>query len=94
MLRLYLLNLAVAVDQLASALTGGAADETISSRLAKAQRGDYGPRWRATTAPLRWRATTAPLRWLVDALFRALTGQPDHCRTHIEDDEGWDKLAI
>lgn len=78
--RAYLLNLAVAVDQLASALTGGAADETISSRLGKAQRGDYGP---------GWRAITTPLRWLVDALFRALTGQPDHCRTHIEEDEGW-----
>ncbi|MCW2242276.1 hypothetical protein [Azospirillum canadense] len=82
--RAFLLNLAVAVDQLASALTGGAADETISSRLGKAQRGDYGP---------RWRTATAPLRWLVDALFRLLTGQPDHCRTHIEEDEGWDKLT-
>ena len=82
-MRAYLLNVAVAVDQLASALTGGAADETISSRLGKAQRGDYGP-W--------WQASTAPLRWLVDGLFRLLTGQQDHCRVHIEEDEGWDKL--
>jgi len=82
-MRAYLINVAVAVDQLASALTGGAADETISSRLGKAQRGDYGP-W--------WQVATAPLRWLVDALFRLLAGHQDHCRTHIEEDEGWDKL--
>lgn len=42
-------------------------------------RGDYGP---------VWRAATAPLRWLVDAVFRIAFRQSRHCATHIEEDEG------
>ncbi|MBP2302510.1 hypothetical protein [Azospirillum picis] len=75
----YLLNLLVALDQLGSAIAFGDPDETISSRLGKARRGDYGP---------RWQAVTAPLRWAVDAFFRVVCRQPDHCATHIEEDEG------
>lgn len=39
----YLFNLGVAVDQLASAILGGAPDETLSSRFGKAQR--EGKKW-------------------------------------------------
>lgn len=38
LIKRYVRNVAVAVDQLLSALTGGDPDETISSRLGKAQR--------------------------------------------------------
>lgn len=75
----YLLNVLIGIDQLANALCGGCPDETISSRLGKMARGDYGP---------IWRAVTAPLRWAVDAVFRVVFRQSDHCRSHIEEDEG------
>ncbi|HYF87435.1 hypothetical protein [Azospirillum sp.] len=75
----YALNVAVAVDQLANAVLGGDCDETLSSRLGKAQRGDFGPGW-------RW--ITAPIRWAVDAVFRVAFGQSGHCASSIEEDEG------
>jgi len=37
MLKQYLLNILSAFDRLANAITGGSGDETISSRLGKAQ---------------------------------------------------------
>jgi hypothetical protein len=74
----YLIRVLIALDQLFSAIFGGHPDETISSRLGKAARGDYGP---------TWRSVTAPLRLLVDAVF-ALLGDHDHCRQSIEEDEG------
>ena len=37
MIRLYLLNILKALDRLANAITFGSGDETISSRLGKAQ---------------------------------------------------------
>lgn len=43
MIRRYFLNLLIAIDQLFNAITFGDPDETISSRLGKAQRGDHGP---------------------------------------------------
>lgn len=39
----YLINLAIAVDQLANAITGGDPDETLSSRAAKCAR--RGGKW-------------------------------------------------
>ncbi|WP_395459835.1 hypothetical protein ACHMW5_35780 (plasmid) [Azospirillum melinis] len=80
----YLLNLLIAVDQLVNALCAGDPDETISSRLGKARRGDFGP---------RMAAATAPIRWLVDAVFRVVFRQPDHCARSIEEDEGRNDLA-
>lgn len=79
MSRAYLLNVLVAVDQLANALAFGDPDETISSRLAKARRGDFGP---------GWRAVTAPLRWSVDAVARVVFRQARHCEQSVEADEG------
>lgn len=78
MIRLYLLNVLVALDQLVSAILGGDPDETISSRLGKSQRGDYG---RAQ------RMLLMPAAMMVDLVFLKLDG-PDHCRRMIEDDEG------
>lgn len=74
----YLLNILIAVDQLASALLGGDPDETISSRLGKAQRGDYG-----VTQSYLW----LPLVWVVDLIFWPVDGW-SHCRRRIEEDEG------
>jgi len=72
------LNILVGIDQTCNALIGGDPDETLSSVLGKAARGDFGAACRRRTA---W------LRWLVDAVFAAL-GDPDHCARSIEPDEG------
>lgn len=62
----WLIQVAVAIDQLLNALVpGGYADETISSRVFRLDRDKRG-RW----APL--------LRPALDALFR-LFGQQNHC---------------
>lgn len=75
----YLLNILTAWNQLLSAYLGGDEDETISSRLGKAQRGDFGP---------TWRMTLTPIALLVNLIFLPIEGQWDHCRRHIEEDEG------
>lgn len=82
--RRYMLNVLIALDQLVNAAFCGCPDETISSVLGKARRGDYG---RAAAI------VTAPLRWVVDVVFAAL-GDPDHCAASIEDDEGPDSVWI
>lgn len=76
--RRYLLNILVAFDQLLSAFTFGDPDETISSRLGRAQRGDFG----RVQALLVY-----PLVFLVDLIFLPLDG-PHHCARRIEEDEG------
>lgn len=77
-MRRYFLNLLIAIDQLFSAIAFGDPDETISSRLGKTQRGDFGPVWFAVW----W-----PLRLLVDLIFFPFDGW-GHCRKSIEEDEG------
>ena len=62
-----------------SALTLGDASETISSRLGKAGRGDFGPFWACITWPLRRVVNT--VAWL-------LGGAPDHCAWAIDDSKG------
>ena len=62
-LRLWLLQLLLAVDQLVNAVLGGWADETISSRA-----------WRLSGTARRWELA----RVLIEALFR-LFGQRAHC---------------
>ncbi len=79
----WLLNIAISLDQACNALIGGDPDETLSSVLGKAERGDFGERCRRRTA---W------LRALVDWTFRALGDGPDHCARSIEDDEGRRRL--
>ncbi|MBC7271844.1 MAG: hypothetical protein H5T76_24575 [Streptomyces sp.] len=81
-MRQYLRNVLVALDQFGNALIGGSPDETISSVLGKAARGDYG---RGA------RLATAPLKWAVDLVFRVL-GEREHCAQAIEADEGHDSL--
>jgi hypothetical protein len=78
MIRRYLLNVLIAIDQLINAILFGDPDETISSRLGKTQRGDHGPTWKRI-----W----MPLRLTVDGLFY-LVGDPNHCIRSIEKDEG------
>jgi hypothetical protein len=69
--RRYLLNLAIAWDQLLNAHLWGHPDETISSRL-----------YRAKLAGKWWgRAGVA----IVDAIFRMI-GQTDHCAKSYEGD--------
>lgn len=75
----YFWNFLIALDQFLNALTGGDPDETISSRLGKARRGDYGA---------VYKFATAPLRWFVDLAARVIFGQSDHCAKSIEEDEG------
>jgi len=81
------LVLLLALDQLAGAcipsalLPGCDEDDTISSRLGKAARGDHGPAWSARRR-VRWAVA------LVDGVALWLFGQADHCRVSIEEDEG------
>lgn len=82
LLRRYIKNILVAVDQLFSAVSGGDPDETISSRVGKAVRGDYGP---TQSVLLR------PMKVFIDLIFWPFDG-PDHCLRRIEEDEG--KYAI
>lgn len=66
-------RLLVALDQLGNTLCDGDPDETISSRVGKAAL--KGKRWGLVC------------EYLINALFRAVTGERDHCRKHIEWDE-------
>lgn len=75
----YSYNLLIALDQFGNVLIGGDPDETISSRLGKSQRGDYGPLW-----VTRMR----PFSRIVDGFFFYVFGQKDHCKFSIEEDEG------
>lgn len=81
----YLMNVLVAWDQLLSAYLGGDEDETISSRLGKAERGDFGR---------QWQLILTPVAKLVDLAFRPFEGRWDHCRRHIEEDEGKAELLL
>jgi hypothetical protein len=84
-IRQYLLNNLVALDQSFSAVLGGDEDETISSRLGKAKRGDFGK---------AWKVTLTPISYAVDAVFRPIEGEWNHCTRHIEEDEGKDEILL
>lgn len=73
-MRAYLANLALALDQLANAITGGDPDESVSSRVGKCRRGDHGR---------TWQIVAAPAAWIIDKIFGA-----GHCLASIEADEG------
>ena len=81
-MKLYVRNILVGIDQLVNTIIGGDPDETISSRIGKCQRGDFG---RAV-----WYFTYLP-RVFVDLVFYYFDG-PNHCRNNIEEDEGKDDL--
>lgn len=83
-MRRYLSNLGRWATQTINVWTGGDPDEYFSSRLGKAQRGDFG-----STAKL----LTSPIRFLVDVLFWGIDGW-GHCAKSIEEDEGKDELVF
>lgn len=78
----WLLNVLVGFDQTCNALIGGDPDETLSSVLGKAARGDFGEDCRRRTAGLR-----AAVDWCF-----GLLGDPDHCARSVEADEGRRRL--
>lgn len=84
MMRRYIWNVVVAVDQLFNALTGGDPDETLSSRLGKAERGDFG---RCVQICL------SPIVFLVNLMFWPFQGW-GHCKNNIEEDEGGRELIF
>ncbi|MEI7607398.1 MAG: hypothetical protein WCJ64_08425 [Rhodospirillaceae bacterium] len=75
----WLYAVAVGADREASAITLGDPRETISSRLGKAGRGDYGRFW--------W-IVTWPLRRIVNTVAWVCAGQADHCTWAIDDTLG------
>jgi hypothetical protein len=80
----YLINVLEAFDNLINALLAGDPDETISSRIGKAARGDFGP---------TWQKIARPVEIVIDRIFAKL-GQENHCRREIEADEGKDDLIF
>ena len=75
----WLYAITVDADKEASAIALGDPRETISSRLGKAGRGDFG---------VSWRLATWPLRRLVNTVAWIGWGQPDHCAWAIDDGVG------
>jgi hypothetical protein len=74
----HLYNVVLALSQLGNAIFAGDPDESISGRLGKCQRGDYGR---------TWQVAMTPVRAFVD-LINAWNGGWGHCARSIEDDEG------
>jgi hypothetical protein len=81
----YIMNNFVAIDQRLNALLFGEIDETISSRLGKAKRGDFGK---------KWKVVLTPIANAVDVVFRLIEGEWNHCTRHIEEDEGDDEILL
>lgn len=83
-LKSYIKNVLIGIDQLGGAIILGDPDETISSRLGKAHRGDNGKIWYGITY----------LPWLVvNCVFYWFDGW-GHCESSIEEDEGQDDIDI
>lgn len=78
-LRLYLFNLFVAVDQLANTIIGGDPGETISSRLGKGK--------------LARKPVHAFLAKVVNLIFEIIFRQQDHCTWSIQKDEGKNSIS-
>lgn len=77
-IRLYIKNNLIAIDQLINAILGGDPDETISSRLEKSHRGDFGEFWHYVSI--------VP-RFLTNVVFYPIDGL-NHCKQALELDEG------
>ncbi len=83
MIKKYFKNILIGVlDQPLNVITGGDPDETISSRLGKVHRGDYGKTLYYITYPV-W--------FLVNCIFYVFDGW-GHCEISIEEDEGKNDL--
>ena len=74
----YLFNILIWIDQGLNTITGGDPDETVSSRLGKSHRGDFGQTIFLITL-LPW--------FIVNCLFYVFDGW-GHCEQSIEEDEG------
>lgn len=79
----YIRNILVMLDQALNVLTFGDEDETISSRLGKSQRGDFGP---------VSQSLSLPLAKLVDLIALKVFKDPNHCETNIEESVGKNAL--
>ena len=69
----WLRNVLIGLDQLGNAALRGNPDETISSRVGRAE-----------LAEKSWGVVCA---WIIDGLFALLGEAPGHCRREIEWDE-------
>ena len=78
MVRHYIKNILIALDQLANTIIGGDPDETISSRTEKAHRGDFGP--------IYSKLSVIP-RFIINLVFWPFDGR-NHCQQSLEEDEG------
>lgn len=75
MIRKYLLNLLISIDQLGNAIFGGDPDETISSRIGKLKRFNDGV--------IPWSSPVVKfIDWGLDKI------DPNHSIDAIEEDEG------
>ncbi|MDR3436453.1 hypothetical protein [Telmatospirillum sp.] len=77
----YLRNVFVAVDDLGSALTLGDGQETISSRLGKAEESGH-------------EGLSRPLRVAVNWVALHVFGQENHCESSIEEDRGSEAESV
>ena len=82
MIKKYIFNLLISIDQLANTILGGDPDETLSSRMGK-----MVVRWRvgSTKSQLRYKLAVA-ICWLLNKI------DPDHCNKSIEHNEGDDDI--
>ena len=83
LLKRFVRNFFVSLDQFLNVLLLGDEDETISSRLGKSQRGDYGT---------KAKATLFPLAKAVDFVALKVFKDPDHCLTSIEEGIGGNSM--
>jgi len=79
LVRAYAFNLLVAIDIVLNALIGGDPGETISSRAGKGRRKDQ---------PVHTFAANA-----IDALFKVLFQEANHCEVSIQQDEGKNAIS-
>ena len=83
LLKRYIRNILISLDQTLNVITFGDEVETISSRLGKSQRGDFGK---------LHKALSYPLAKLVDFIADKFFNDPNHCFTNIEENTGNDAL--
>ena len=83
LLKRYIRNFFVALDQFLNTLLLGDEDETISSRLGKSQRGDFG---------LAHKSITYPFAKMVDFVALTIFKDKNHCASNIEESVGSNAL--
>lgn len=84
MIKQYFWNILIWIDQGLSTFTGGDPDETVSSRLGKSHRGDFGKTIFVLTY-LPW--------FFVNCVFYIFDGW-GHCEQSIEEDEGQNEVLL